>query len=143
MASFITQAVIKQLILADKKVKGSVVAVFGVTFKEDIPDLRNSQVFEIIEELQAYGVQLLVVDSHADKKEVERDYGLQLTKPEDIKNIDCLLLAVPHKEFKELSLEQYDSMFKECEISEKVIIDVKSMLNKEIIKNCGYTYWSL
>ena len=143
MANFITQAVIKQLILANKKVKGSRVAVLGVTFKEDIPDLRNSRVFDIIEGLNTYGIQLLVVDPHADKKEIQKEYGLTLTELNEIKDIDCLLLAVPHKEFKELSLEHYDSMFRESDSSTKVVIDVKSMFDKENIKSHGFAYWGL
>src|SRR5699024_10000211 len=100
MGSFIAQAIIKQLIEADKVVRQANVVIMGITFKEDTPDARNSKVFDIVDSLKEYGISLTFVDEQVDKEEARNVYGVELTDLDSINNADCLVFAVAHKEFK-------------------------------------------
>jgi UDP-N-acetyl-D-galactosamine dehydrogenase len=90
MGTFVADAAIKQMILAGKTVKHAKVYILGLTFKENCPDIRNSKVVDIIRRLREYGVEPLVVDPWADEKDARREYGMELTKLEDVKNADMM-----------------------------------------------------
>ncbi|WP_067841011.1 nucleotide sugar dehydrogenase [Amphibacillus sediminis] len=143
MGDFVSDAIIKKLIHANKVVKQAKVLILGLTFKENTPDTRNSKVIDIIENLKEYGIDPIVVDPEADKQEVRSIYGIELSELSTVKDVDCIVLTVAHKAFKELDLNQLDSLFTNCKNEEKVIIDVKSMLDKEIVTEKGYLYWRL
>ena len=143
MGRFVTNAIIKKLILANKVVKQSKVAILGLTFKENTPDTRNSKVIDIIEGLKEYGIQPIIVDPVADKEEAYEEYSVTLTNIEDVKNIDCLVVAVAHKEFKELGLDYFDGMFGDIGRNERVLIDIKSIFTNKEIEEKGYSYWKL
>ncbi|MGI5901089.1 MAG: nucleotide sugar dehydrogenase [Desulfitobacteriia bacterium] len=143
MGEFIADAILKQLILADKVVKKARVVILGITFKENCPDTRNSKVVDIIKTLNDYGLEPLVVDPRADKAAAREEYGLDLVALEKVKEADCLVFAVAHEEFKALTIEEIDGLFKEMDNNEKIIIDVKSILDKEKIEARGYRYWRL
>lgn len=143
MGKFVADAIIKELILANKVVKYSKVAILGITFKEDIPDIRNSKIVDIIESLTDYCIEPIVVDHMADAIEVKQEYGIDLVDINNVKNVDCVVLAVAHRVFKTMSWEQIDSLFGDFDNSEKIIIDVKSILNKSDIEKKGYRYWRL
>lgn len=143
MGEFIAQAAIKQMILAGLKVRDSKVAILGLTFKENCPDTRNSKVADIIDGLKVYGVSPIVVDSWADEEDAFRNYGVKLTKLADVKDMDCVILAVAHSDFRGLSLKEIDTLFADKDDSEKVLVDVKGVLNKKEIDSLGYRYWRL
>ena len=143
MGRFVADAIIKKLIQANKIAKQAKVVILGVVFKENCPDTRNSKVVDIIEVLQEYGIVPLVVDPEADAKEVQQEYGIELTDINNIQDIDCLVLAVAHDVFKQLSKEQMESFFGDFANDEKIIIDVKSVLDKQFINELGYSYWRL
>lgn len=143
MGKFIADAIIKELILANKVVKQSKVVILGLTFKENCPDIRNSKVIDIIKGLGEYGINPLIVDPHANSAEAEQEYGVDLINIENITDADCLIFAVAHEEFKHMDLSLMNDLFGGTEDSEKVIIDVKSILDKSKIESQGYTYWSL
>lgn len=144
MGEFVADAAIKQLILSGKAVRDSKVVIFGLTFKENCPDIRNSKVEDIINRLREYEIKPVVVDPWADRKEAYKEYGVELTDIKDINNADCVILAVGHKEFKELSTNDIDKMFISTNSNkEKVIVDVKGILNKKQIDSLGYRYWRL
>jgi len=143
MAEYIVQTIIKKMILADKVVSKSRVAVFGITFKEDTPDIRNSKIIDIIERLKTYGIEILVVDPNASSYEAKKEYGIRLGNVADVHEIDCLVVAVGHSCFKELSLETIDSFFGDYPNNKKVVIDIKSIFKKENIQSSGYSYWNL
>lgn len=143
MGEFVADAIIKKLVLSNKVVKQSKVAILGVTFKENTPDSRNSKVVDIINRLREYGIQPIVVDPVADENEVEREHNIDLVDYNDVKDVDCVVLAVAHNEFRDLNLDQIDALFGEYNDSEKVIIDVKSVLNKNKVEEKGYIYWRL
>ena len=143
MGNFVADAIIKQLILAGKNVRNSQVAILGITFKENCPDIRNSKVIDIINRLKEYGLNPFVTDPQADNSEVVHEYGFHLTPFEEIKNMDCLVFTVAHTEYESLVLSKIDSMFKDCPANEKIIIDVKGHLNMPTILEAGYTLWRL
>lgn len=144
MGEFVGNAVIKKLIDTNKIVKEAKVVVMGVTFKEDCPDTRNSKVFDIVETLKEFGIEVSYVDEQADKREAKEVYGIQIDNIQSVKDADCLIFAVGHKEFKELSLEQVNSMYKdELKNDEKVLIDVKNLFKSNKLKEQGFNYWKL
>lgn len=143
MGSFVADATIKQLVLAGKVVRDAKVVILGVTFKEDCPDTRNSKVEDIVKRLKEYGIKPVLIDPQADKNGYEREYGNTLSSMEEANNADCVILAVAHKEFKVMTLNDIDQMFVKGNNSEKVLIDVKSILNKEEVETAGYRYWRL
>lgn len=144
MGQFIADAVIKELVLANKKVIQSKVYILGITFKENCPDIRNSKVTDVINRLQEYGIKPIIIDPWADVNETASEYGLELDTLENIHDADCLIFAVAHQEFKNLSLDKIASYFNsQLPQEEKIIIDVKSILDKYAISPKGYRYWNL
>lgn len=143
MGAFVADAIIKRLILANKVVKKAKVVILGITFKENTPDTRNSKVVDIINSLKEYGIAPIVVDPAADAEEAKREYGINVMDIKDISNADCLVLAVGHDKFKEISIDELDSLYGDFNNDEKVLIDVKSILNRNEIEERGYSYWRL
>ena len=143
MGQFEADATIKQMILAGKKVRDAKVVILGVTFKEDCPDTRNSKVHDIIHRLNEFGVTPVLVDPEADPEGAKKECPTALVDLKDIHDADCVILAVAHKEFKALSLADIDAMFVSAPNDEKVLIDVKSVLDKNAIEAAGYRYWRL
>lgn len=143
MGVFIADATIKQLILAGKAPKNAKVVVLGLTFKENCPDTRNSKVEDIINRLKEYEINPLVVEPWANEKDAMHEYGVTLTPFEKISDADCIILAVAHDEFKTMNIADLDKLYKAGENSEKVLIDVKSILNKQAVEEAGYRYWRL
>ena len=143
MGAFVADAIIKKLILANKMVKKSKVVILGITFKENCPDTRNSKVVDIIKRLNEYGIEPIVVDPQADAADAKHEYGVELVDLDTVKEADCLVFAVAHDEFKSMCLEQIDALFGEYPNDEKVIVDVKSILDKAAIERTGYSYWRL
>lgn len=144
MGSFVADATIKQLVLVGKAPKGCKLAIFGLTFKENCPDIRNSKVDDIIKGLKEYGINPIVVDPWANPKEAEKEYGVTLTELSQVSDLDCIILAVSHSEFVGLSWEQIEKMYKADEpIKERVLIDVKGIKNLKEVRAQGYRYWRL
>ena len=114
MGEFVADAIIKKLILANKIVKKSKVVILGITFKENCPDTRNSKVADIIKRLNEYGIEPIVVDPQADTADAKQEYGIDLVNLKDVNNADCLVFAVVHDEFRNLSWERINGFFKEC-----------------------------
>ncbi len=142
MGKFIGEKTVKNMIASDITIKNSHVLIMGLTFKEDCPDLRNSKVEDIINELKDYGVKVSVVDPVADSNEAKKEYDVRLEKIEDIKEIDAIILAVSHKKYKNLDLKELRKMYK-SDIKSPVLIDVKGILNKQEAKELGYNFWRM
>ncbi|WP_421381553.1 nucleotide sugar dehydrogenase [Bacillus salacetis] len=141
MGKYVASNVIKKLIKAGHPVNGSRVAIMGLTFKENCPDVRNTKVIDIIDELKEFGVEVLVHDPVANKEEVYREYGINLVEKEDLQDLTAVVLAVSHKEFNEnYGLDFFDTTFVD---ENKVLIDVKSVLSRKECESRGYIYWSL
>lgn len=152
MGKYVAENTVKLMIKANKQIKGAKVAVLGLTFKENCPDVRNTKVIDIINELKEYGINVLVHDPQADKNEVFDVYGMELKEAENIKDVDAVILAVPHEEYKELSLEDISSLYNnnythingnESTDDKKVFIDVKGMFDRKDVGKMDYLYWRL
>lgn len=148
MGKYVGESTVKNLIKANKQVKGAKVAILGMTFKEDCPDVRNSKVIDIINELKEYGINVFVADPIADENEVKREYGIKLTKFENIRNMDAVIVAVGHKEYMELNLESIKKLYEEKSASlnsedKLVLVDVKGIFDKKEAQLKNYLYWRL
>ena len=141
MGKYVAENVVKKLIAADVPVKGAKIAILGFTFKENCPDTRNTKVIDIYRELQEYGITPVVADPAADAAEAKRLYGIQFADVADVKDMDAVILAVSHEQFKGLSVADFDRFYNGTR--KKVLIDVKAMLDKPSFENAGYTYWRL
>ena len=164
MGKYVAENTVKKMIKANKQINGAKVAIFGVTFKENCPDVRNTKVVDVIKELEEYGVDVKVVDPQADKEDLWREYRINLCEVEGIKEMDAVIFAVPHNEFKTIRLEELKMMFgstgyinveamnevaatsefdidldrKDC-----VLMDLKGMFNRKQAEDAGFVYWRL
>ena len=144
MGAFVADATIKQMIEAGKAPKSAKVFVLGITFKENCPDTRNSKVEDIIKRLKEYGIAVQVADPWADPEIAKREYGVDLIPMADVKDADCIIVAVGHKEFRSLSMHQLKDMFAgDIADDEKVLIDVKSLYRMDELKASGMRFWRL
>ena len=140
MGQYITLQILKIMAGMNKSASDSRVAILGFTFKENVSDFRNSKVADLFQELRQFGLAPLVYDPLADKEEVKSEYGIELCNWDDLKNIDTLILAVPHKEFLKLKLEDYRKLMNK---EKSLIVDIKHIFNKEEVRKAGIEYWSL
>lgn len=143
MGKFVADAIIKKLILANKVVRQAKVVILGLTFKENTPDTRNSKVVDIIDSLRDYGIEPIIVDPEADAGEAKHEFDIDLVNIKDVKGADCIVLTVAHDVFKQMSWSEMDSLFGNFENKDKVLIDVKSILDRKEIEEQGYSYWRL
>lgn len=143
MGRFIADAAIKKMIEVGQAPKKSKVVVLGLTFKENCPDIRNSKVDDIIKRLNEYGIEPIVVDPWASEKDALCEYGVTLTKLEDVSGAECVIVAVAHDEFKKLGLDKIKNLYKMLPDDEKVLIDVKGIYKVSELKNSGMNYWRL
>lgn len=136
MGAFIAQKVIKMLVMQDRAVKGAKIGILGLTFKENVPDLRNSRVPDIITELNQFGIQALVHDPYALREEALQEYGVNIGELADFVDLDVLILAVPHEQYISKGQQDLARMLGTAGI----FIDVKSAFDD--IGDSGQ-YWSL
>lgn len=139
MGKFIAEQTIKMLVNQEISVRQARVAVLGITFKENVPDIRNSKVVDIIRELSEYGVTCLVHDPLASAEETQHEYGLALCSESAIAGCDAVILAVPHKAFLEKGAAWIRSLLRRP--SRSAVVDVKSVLRKEDLPETAY--WRL
>ena len=143
MGKYVVENVIKQLIKADVSVKSAKVAILGFTFKENCPDTRNTRVIDIYNELKEYSIVPMIVDPQADKEEAFHEYGLKFNEIADVKGMDAVIIAVSHDEFKLLDENQINKFFKNVPNDNRVLIDIKSVLDKKLYENLRYNYFRL
>ena len=143
MGAFVADAAIKEMVLAGKSPKTAKIAIFGLTFKENCPDTRNSKVEDIIIRLKEYGISPMIVDPWASERDAMHEYGVTLTPMEKIRDLDCLILAVAHNEFRRMSVTQYLEFFRDMPNEEKILLDVKGILDREAVKQSGIRCWRL
>lgn len=142
MGKYVAEQTVKKLISSGKAIKEAKVGCLGITFKENCPDVRNSKVVDIIHELNEYGIEPLIYDPVADKEDVKKIYGLDLCCKQFIKELDCLIIAVAHDEFKKLSPADINDLFKK-NCLDKIIIDVKGILDKHDFDSNEFIIWRL
>jgi UDP-N-acetyl-D-galactosamine dehydrogenase len=140
MGKFVAEQTMKLLAQLPRPVNDLKVAVLGLTFKENVPDLRNSKVPDIIQELREYGVQVLVHDPIADPEEAAEEYGIHLSKWGALKNVDGLVIAVAHRAYAEMGLQELLKPLRSQQ--EGVVIDVKCLLDRAKLSS-SLKYWRL
>lgn len=141
MGEFVADAAIKQMVLAGLAPSKAKVGVLGITFKEDCPDVRNSKVEDILKRFAQYGIEPLVCDPWADAADAKCAYGVELVGMDGMKDLDCLVVAVAHRQFREMPADVYKAMFADGPDGGKVLVDVKSVLDKA--EFAGHRYWRL
>jgi UDP-N-acetyl-D-galactosamine dehydrogenase len=139
MGKYVAEQTVKQMIANGRPVKGADVIVLGMTFKENCPDLRNSKVIDIITELKSYGVNVHVHDPLASSAECEHEYGLALTRWDQLPVAQALIAAVSHREYAELGLEHLASRV----VPGGVFVDVKSSYEPAALAALGLVGWRL
>ena len=139
MGKFIATSLVKQMIHKNMPIQGARVTVLGLTFKENVPDLRNSKVIDVIRELQEFGVEVQVTDALADKGEAVLEYGIELVDYDKLIPADAVVLAVPHDEYVEKGWGQFNKLLKH---GRGIVVDIKSKLIKEMCPE-SITLWRL
>lgn len=142
MGKYVAENTVKKMIKAKKQVNGSRIAVFGVTFKENCPDVRNSKAIDIIRELEEYGIEVLVVDPSGDREDLWREYQIRPSEIEEISDIDAAIFAVAHDEFKKIKFDKLKEIFRSS-TQNYVLIDVKGMFDRKEAEEQGFLYWRL
>lgn len=143
MGRYVADAAIKKMIEAGLAPKKAKVLILGITFKENCPDTRNSKVDDIIKRLNEYGIEPVVVDPWASEQDALHEYGVKLSKLDDIHDVDCIISAVAHNEFKTMGLVGLKKFYRNVNDAEKVLIDVKGLYTVEDLKASGMQWWRL
>lgn len=142
MGKYVAENTVKNLIKADASIKNAKIAILGFTFKENCPDTRNTKIIDIYNELREYGITPIIADPEADADEAKRLYGIEFVDINDIKDCDAVILAVAHEQFKSVSMDDFEKMFKHNE-NANVLVDIKGLLDRKEYENAGYIYWRL
>jgi UDP-N-acetyl-D-glucosamine/UDP-N-acetyl-D-galactosamine dehydrogenase len=140
MGKYIAEKTVKQLIHSDRQVHGARVGILGLTFKEDVPDLRNTRVVDIIKELEEYGITVLVHDPLADAKEAQHYYGLELHSLHELKGLDAVVVAVQHKTYLDMGIKRIGAL---CRDGAPIIMDVKGIFDENTAKAADVIHWRL
>ena len=141
MGKYCAENLVKQLIRADVPVKNARVAILGFTFKENCPDTRNTKIIDIYNELREYGITAAIADPAADADEARRLYGVEFVPLETVRDMDAVILAVAHEQFKTLDMPAVDGMYREN--APRVLLDLKGLLDRKAYEAAGYYYWRL
>lgn len=140
MGKYVAENCVKSLIAASKNVKNAKVAILGFSFKENCPDIRNTKIIDIVNELKEYGINPFITDPQADTEEAEVLYGIKFTDFACIQEMDAIILAVAHNEFTEMSFTDIDKMYGS---GKRVLLDIKGLLNRKLYEEAEYIYWRL
>lgn len=144
MGAFVADAAIKEMIEAGMAPKKATVLILGLTFKENCPDTRNSKVVDIVNRLKEYDINPVVTDNWADVDIAKHEYNIELTPWNDIPKADCVIVAVGHKEYRNMSMMELKDLFNpELTDEEKVLIDVKSLYRMDELNASGMRFWRL
>lgn len=141
MGKYVAECAVKKLIEVGSRINGSRVGVLGLTFKENVPDLRNTRVVDLISELRAYGANVFVNDPEADPEEARKEYGVDLVPLSELKDLDAVILAVAHDAYRALEPETVKKFFANPDAA--LVLDVKALFDREAMKNAGMEYWRL
>lgn len=144
MAAFLCEATVKQIALAGYAARDCRVAILGITFKENCPDIRNSKIYDMIQLLRQYGIEPTVVDPWAEPGEVLREYGVRLHSMEELAGkTDCIIAAVAHRQFRELDGNALMALYDPEERRDHILIDVKGMYSIEDMRERSVRHWRL
>lgn len=140
MGKFIADEIVKKLINTGKVIKGAKVQILGLTFKENVRDLRNSKIMDIIRELEKFDIKVYAKDPHADIEEIKREYNIEIDTNPNNEKVDALVFAVAHNEFKKYTISDIKLMLKK---DSNLVFDIKNMLDKHKMQENGIDLWRL
>lgn len=140
MGKFIADNVVKELIKTGKVVKNAKVLILGLTFKENVGDLRNSKVMDIIRELEKFDIKVYARDPYADLEEIKKEYNISIDTNEKNEKVDAIIFAVAHNEYKAITLKDIKNMLKE---DSNLVFDIKQILDKRKMSDAGINLWRL
>lgn len=143
MGKYVVENLIKKLIISDIPVKDARVAILGFTFKENCPDIRNTRVIDIVNELKEYGITPIITDAQADQDEALHEYGIQFVAIEEITDRDAVIVAVAHDEYANMTVHELAHMYKHIPNRNKVLLDIKGIWDRTTYEDAGYSYWRL
>lgn len=143
MGKYVADNIIKLMIKSNVPINKAKIGIFGFTFKENVPDIRNTRVIEIYRELNDFGIETLIYDPVSDKNEVKNEYDINLNRLEEMKNLDVIIFTVSHSVFKNYSNDFIESIFKNKSNQCKIIADIKNIVDKEYFIDKGYTLFRL
>ena len=143
MGSYVADVAVRKMVEAGQAPRKSRVAILGMTFKENCPDIRNSRVMDILRRLYTYGITPLVSDPWALREECAAEYDIQLCDLEEIKDVDCIIIAVAHDEYKRIGLGALVRLYKQGTDTPNVLLDVKGIYPVEDLEKSGFLYWRL
>lgn len=143
MGKYIAENLVKKLVQTDIPLKKARVAVMGLAFKENCPDMRNTKVLDILSELREYGIEAMVIDPVVESDECEHEYGLQIYRMEDISDLDAVVIAVAHDTFCAMNPDEIERLFVKGAGKNKIIFDIKGIFEKDEFLRRGYNYWRL
>ncbi len=138
MGAFVAQKLVKLMVQRGLPVKGAQVGILGLSFKENVTDIRNSRVPDIVRELEEFGVQVMVSDPHAEPAEVLHEYGVRLASRDELRALDGLILAVAHREYMSEGPDTIVSSLK----PNGVFVDIKSVFSRSMVPS-SVEYWCL
>lgn len=140
MSSYVAREIIREMVKLGKMTPLSRVAILGITFKENTSDVRNSKIVDLYRELSSSGLKTFIYDPKANPEQVKHEYDLELISREELINLDAIIVAVAHDEFKKISAKEYLRMMN----GDKFLIgDMKHILVKKDLEKIGFNYWSL
>jgi len=144
MGCFVADIAIKEMIEAGMAPKKATVVILGLTFKENCPDTRNSKIVDIVNRLKEYDIQPIVTDKWADKNVAIKEYNIELTDWNDIPKADCIIVAVGHSDYRNMSVMQLKELYNpDLPVQRRVLIDVKSLYRLDELKASGMRFWRL
>jgi UDP-N-acetyl-D-galactosamine dehydrogenase len=116
------------------------VGVLGITFKENCPDIRNSKIVDLVNELKKWNVKPVIYDPWANAEEVRHEYGLEVGSLDDLQGVDALVVAVGHQQFRQMTPEELRAL---CRGDKPVLADVKAIYDRDIASDAGFTVFRL
>ena len=143
MGGYVAGGAVKKMIAAGQAPKKSNVIILGLTFKENCPDIRNSKVADIVKSLNEFGIEPRIVDPWAKEEEAFREYGVRLVQLKDVRDADCVIMAVAHDEFRKMEIGEIKKLFEKSKEGNKVLIDVKGIYDVSILEKSGLCWWRL
>lgn len=143
MGKYIAECLVKNLIKADLRVNRSKVGILGFTFKENCPDTRNTKVIDIVRELNEFGIMPYISDPIADAYEAEQQFGIHFVNLDELCDLDAIIVAVSHKEYRDLRTRDMEVMFNRLSGAKHIIMDIKGIFNQEMFPDREYIYWRL
>ncbi len=141
MGKYVAGQIVKRLVQQKHNLNTAKIGFLGLSYKENSADIRNSKVFDIIEELGEYGIETKAVDPFADQAQVFKAYGIELAQMEELHSLSAVVVAVPHSCFAEMTPEQFEPLYGDS--GSRLFVDVRGCYDKNAFEHRGYEYWSL